>query len=212
MNKSENKIWKTYPEFSFIQASNLGQIRTIDRTVTRNDGKKQFVKGRILKQRRTQKGYMEVQTNSNGKKLYLKVHRVVASCFIPNPDNLPEINHEDCNPLNNRVENLEWCTHKQNVTYREKHGTPAREFTRSLRKPLFAIRLKTLGVLRFESRTEAGRALGVSYQNISAVLKGKQRTSGGYWFTNVDEDAVKNIKDKFGDEVACEIEQLMSKK
>lgn len=211
MNKEENEAWKTYPEFDFIQASNLGRVRTVDRVVKTKNGIR-FIKGRILKQRRTQKGYMEVQTNANGKKLHLKVHRVVASCFITNPDSLPEINHKDCNRLNNRVENLEWCTHKQNVIYREKYGTPAREFTQALKKPLLAISLNTLEMFQFESRTEAGGILGVAYQNISAVINGKQRTAGGYWFTDVDEDVVKNIKDKFGDEVSRKVEQLMSEK
>ena len=63
------------------------------------------------------KGYCLVYLyNENGRKCFL-VHRLVATAFIPNPNNLPEVNHKDENPLNNNVENLEWCSPKYNCNY-----------------------------------------------------------------------------------------------
>lgn len=63
------------------------------------------------------KGYCGVYLyNENGRKFFL-VHRLVAKAFIPNDSNFPEVNHKDENPLNNRVENLEWCTSKYNNNY-----------------------------------------------------------------------------------------------
>ena len=56
------------------------------------------------------------------------IHRLVAAAFIPNPDNLPQINHKDCNKLNNCVENLEWCNNKYNYEYSLKNGTFSKEF------------------------------------------------------------------------------------
>ena len=81
-------IWKTYPEFPWIQGSNLGRIRTLDRVVSTKKGMR-VVKGHILKQYDNGHGYLYVQFRVNGKLVHRRVHRIVAQTFIPNPDNLP---------------------------------------------------------------------------------------------------------------------------
>ena len=111
---SKEEIWKVYPDYPWIEVSNLGRVRTKDRTVTRSDGKKQFVKGRILKQQCGRGGYMYVAFGANGKKVNLRVSRVVAITFIPNPNGYSQVNHIDCDRSNNRVDNLEWCTSQYN--------------------------------------------------------------------------------------------------
>ena len=116
---TEKEIWKTYPEIPFIEASNLGNVRTVDHWVTYKNGVRRLVKGHVLKQNPDRYGYMLVQCNVNGKKINLLVHQVIAKSFIPNPLGLSEINHKDNNPKNNTVNNLEWCTHKYNMVYRE---------------------------------------------------------------------------------------------
>ena len=65
----------------------------------------------------TRKGYCLVKLSSNNKAVEKKVHRLVAEAFIPNPNNYDCINHKDENPLNNNVENLEWCNYSYNNTY-----------------------------------------------------------------------------------------------
>ena len=68
--------------------------------------------------------YPTVHLSINGKRKRVTIHRLVALAFIPNPDNLPQVNHKDENPRNNRADNLEWCTEKYNHnygTYRERH-------------------------------------------------------------------------------------------
>ena len=81
--------------------------------------------GRKLKQT-VKKGYCLVYLyNEKGRKSFL-VHRLVANIFIPNPNNLPEVNHKDENPLNNSVENLEWCSPKYNCNYGA-HGDKVRQ-------------------------------------------------------------------------------------
>ena len=75
-------------------------------------------RNRELKQRYTRDGYLEVTIgNLNTGRTSRRVHRLVAQLFIPNPNNLEEINHKDYNRANNNVENLEWCTHIQNIRY-----------------------------------------------------------------------------------------------
>lgn len=63
------------------------------------------------------KNYCVVSYMDNGKQKHVYVHRLIAQAFIPNPNNYPQVNHLDGNPLNNSVENLEWCTPKMNTEH-----------------------------------------------------------------------------------------------
>ena len=178
--ESEDEVWKPYPEFGWVQGSNLGKIRTVDRYVTYKDGKKRFVKGHALPQYRDNRGYLSVKFSVNGKTVNLSSHRVIASCFSPNPLCLPEVNHMDCDPSNNHFDNLEWCTHEYNMAYKEEYGVSAKESVP--KSPIYAINLKTSEKLWFESQHEAGRSLGVDQRNINNVIKGKLRQAKGFWF------------------------------
>jgi hypothetical protein len=74
---------------------------------------------RLKSQTENEKGYLRVTLKHGQKRVRSFVHRVVGKAFIPNPENKPQINHKDCNPKNNRVSNLEWCTPEENI----KHAT-----------------------------------------------------------------------------------------
>ena len=117
----QKEVWKTYPEYTFIEVSNLGRVRTKDRYVRGRNESKRLIKGRVLKQELLPCGYMYVQFSMNGKNFCLRVHRMVAITFIPNPNNLPEVNHIDNDPTNNAVNNLEWCSRKYNEAYKKKN-------------------------------------------------------------------------------------------
>lgn len=95
------------------QVSNLGRVRSLDRTDKR--GRKWS--GKVLAPIKTKLGYLHIHLLSDGKPETAKIHRLVAESFIPNPDNLPEINHKDENKANNVVTNLEWCDRRYNTTY-----------------------------------------------------------------------------------------------
>lgn len=200
----ENEVWKPLPEVSFVEISSLGDVRTLDRVVSNGKGM-YVIKGRILKQRRNRDGYLYVHFKVNGKQVIRSVHRLVAQAFIPNPDNLPEVNHKDNNPLNNNVSNLDWCTPEYNIAYREKYGK-AQSF------PVYAVNLKTWETQRFESQHEASRELGIEPSHINDVLKSRRKTAGGYWFVNDDDNAIKAAKSKFGDTVAAKVERLIGEK
>lgn len=209
MAEKEKVIWKNYPGIYFLQANQLGEARIVDHYVTRSDGQKQFVKGHVLKQYYDRYGYLYVTFRINGKLVHLKVHRIVIACFRKNPNNLLEINHIDCDPTNNRLENLEFCTTEYNIAYREKYGKSAAE---AVGKPVIAINLKTGATLWFGTQYEAGRELNIPSPNVNMVVKGKQKTSHGFWFCNADENAVEKTRVKFGDEVASEVEKLINEK
>lgn len=207
--KSQTIIWKPYPEYPFVEANQFGEIRTVDRHIKTKNGPR-FVKGRVLKQRDNGNGYMRVSFCANGKHIDLYVHRIVAICFLDNPDNLPEINHIDCNPRNNAVSNLEWCTQRENIVYRDELGHTAKH--NAPKKPLIAVNLGTSNVQYFESQHEAARQLGASQGHVSDVLKGRQNKTHGYWFCYADKNAVEKARAKFGDETANKVEELMNNK
>lgn len=71
----------------------------------------------MMKQSKTSTGYWKIELKKDGVRKSIKVHRLVGQAFISNPENKPMINHLDCNPLNNHVDNLEWCTQKENMQY-----------------------------------------------------------------------------------------------
>lgn len=188
MIKKEQEVWKTYPEFDFIEVSNLGRVRTTDRYVTCKNGVKRLYKSRVLKQQLNPNGYMYVSFRVGGKVVNLRVHRMVATCFIPNPNNYPEVNHIDNDRTNNAVSNLEWCTSQYNIDYKNNFGTsPAQAQGR----PVFAVEIKTGKVLYFESQHEAARQLHLSQGSICSVLKGKLNQIGGYWFTEDNSEITK---------------------
>ena len=191
----ETEIWKAHPEYTGIEVSTFGNVRTLDRVVS-SVRRTYLKKGRFLKQFENADGYLRVSIEVGGKRIMRSAHRLVAQTFIKNTDNLPQINHKDCNPSNNCVSNLEWCTVSYNQKYREKYGISN---TESQGHPLFAINLSTLEVSQFRSQHEAGRALGIKQSNINAVIKGKLRQTGGYLFINADENAVDVVKKNLHD-------------
>lgn len=98
----------------YIVASN-GKIYS-----TNNAGSSWYHKE--ISQRPNDDGYMQITVGKDGNRSQHRVHRMVAEAFIPNPDNLPEVNHKDCDRSNNCVENLEWCTHTYNIQYSIENG------------------------------------------------------------------------------------------
>lgn len=98
------------------EVSNLGRVRSVDRQLKYRDSYR-TVKGIYIQQLYEPYGHLFVRLCKEGKKKQTYVHRLVAQAFIPNPDNLPCINHKNEIPDDNRVENLEWCTVAYNNTY-----------------------------------------------------------------------------------------------
>ena len=186
----ETEIWKAHPEYSGIEVSNLGRVRTLDKMVWNGWGT-WLMKGRVLKQDECTNGYLQVCIKANGKFIKQRIHRLVAQTFIPNPDNLPQVNHKNCNRADNRVSNLEWCSNSYNQKYRNKFGVSQAEKTGY---PLFAVNLDTNEVLHFRSKREALRELGVNRKIMSDVIKGKRKQASGFWSVNDDGHAVDILK------------------
>lgn len=128
------EIWKDIPDYEGrYQASNSGKIKSLKRTVIRGRGSESIVIERILKPN-IKRGYYTVGLSTQGKIKYITIHRLIAITFIPNPDNLPQVNHKDENKTNNCVDNLEWCTCLYNIQYGtgiKRHGEKRKGFIMS---------------------------------------------------------------------------------
>lgn len=107
------EIWRPIQGYEGLyEVSPLGHVRSLDRKQI--DGRSR--KGKLLKQAYDGCGYPRVRLYNNGNKAY-SIHRLVAMAFIPNHQNKQEVNHKDGNKQNNIVENLEWCTHAENIRH-----------------------------------------------------------------------------------------------
>lgn len=127
---------------------------------------------RILKSEMNRAGYYAVRLSMNGINRMRLVHRLVAEAFIPNPDNLPVINHKDENKLNNHVSNLEWCTQKYNVNY----GSAFERRMKKICKPIVCVETGET----FRSVKEASEKIGLCRLQISLCLRGKAKTAAGF--------------------------------
>ena len=112
------EIWKSIKGYEGLyEVSNLGRVRSVDHYVFFSDGRKRFHKGQILKPREVSGGYYDVILYKDGIGSHNKIHRLVAENFIENPDCLRDVNHKNENKKDNRIENLEWVTHSDNMLY-----------------------------------------------------------------------------------------------
>lgn len=161
----KKEIWK---KIFFIKNNILYDFS--DRYEVSNYGKIRNIKTkRILKSGTISGGYMGVVLSKNGKTTSFSVHRIVATMFIENPNNLPCVNHKDENRKNNQVENLEWCTYEYNNNYgshKDKLSIIQRNDKKKSRE-IIGINLKTRTILSFPSTMEAERVLGFNNSNIN---------------------------------------------
>ncbi len=112
------EIWKDIEGYEGLyQISNFGNVKSLERMIEKSNGVIQVRCERIMARRESTDGYYMAKLNVNNHSKSIAIHILVAKHFIPNPNNYPEVNHLDCNRKNNRVDNLEWCTHQQNVEY-----------------------------------------------------------------------------------------------
>lgn len=111
------EIWKDIDGWEgFYQISNLGRVKSCRRYI-RKRGRLCLVNEKFLKMRQSKDGYYRVFLRNSGNDEQYLVHRLVAKAFIPNPDDLPCVNHKDESRTNNCVDNLEWCTNEYNLHY-----------------------------------------------------------------------------------------------
>lgn len=172
--------WRPFPGFEKIcEVSDEGQVRSKTRDIVRRDGKPLHIEGRVLLQSLSNAGYMRIGIKANNKSYMKSVHRAVAQAFIPNPEGKREVNHKDGNKLNNHADNLEWVTPKENIAHAFATGlhTPndMTAICEGNKKPVIVDESKY-----FPSVIEAAKYIGCRGSAVSAVLKGRYKTTHGH--------------------------------
>ena len=166
------EIWKPIEDYEGLyEVSSLGNVKSLK-------GHSNFEREKLLAKhyndRDGQRYYCVTLYDRNGGRKTVKVHRLVAKAFIPNPNKLELINHKDENTLNNSVDNLEWCSRQYNICYRDAQLKGARK---RQKKVIFKKDEKIL--FTFESVLDAGKHFGIKPQNIARAARGVRKTFHG---------------------------------
>ena len=188
-----SEVWKPIEGWEGrYEVSNMGKVRSLNYHMTG--------KTKELSPITSGKGYLMIGLCRDCKMKWAKVHRLVASAFLPNPENKPQVNHKNGVKTDNRADNLEWVTDSENLRHAYnmglKKGNP--EWGRTLgslyggkgrssllerrKRSVIAINLQTGEEMAFESAAEVECKLGIYHSSVTRVCDGRQKSSKGYTF------------------------------
>ena len=166
--------WKDIEGYEGIyQISSHGRVKSLPRKVINNKCSKE----RILKLSTDKRGVNRITLHKNNKMKTFQVHRLVATAFLDNPNNLPCINHKDENPSNNKVENLEWCTREYNNNYGSRNSRISKFTKGSNNHNSKKVECTTTKEI-FSCMTEAANKYNVSQAHITHCCQGKRNYTG----------------------------------
>jgi hypothetical protein len=167
MKKEKKELWKPIEGYEGLyEVSNFGRVRSFH-------GNKRIIDkdGGVLSQS-VMGGYYKVVLHLNKHRKMCNVHRLVAIAFIKNERGLKEVNHKDENKLNNRVDNLEWVSHRENILYSDNIAK-----AQNVEKKKIEVHNINGGFIGlYESEHEAARRLNCDQRHISKCCNGIERT------------------------------------
>jgi hypothetical protein len=167
------EIWKDVFGYEGIyEISSLGRLKSLQRQKQGRFNSIRTLKEKILKHSFDNDGYCQFVLSNDGFKKTIKSYRLVAEAFIPNPDNKPQVNHINGIKTDNRVENLEWCTNKENQIHAYSIGL---KFPKTGEQVKTA-KLKEKEVLKIRSSELTYRELSLKYKvSVMTICKIKNR-------------------------------------
>lgn len=169
------ETWKAIAGYEGLyQVSNLGRVKSLNYNHTGTE--------RILMSRKNRGGYLYVNLHKDGQRKTITVHRLVATAFISNPNNLETINHKDEVKTNNTVSNLEWMSIKDNINYGTGHmrGSKAQVNDQKKSKQVQQFYKNGNLIATFHSTHEAERITGISSGSIRKCCLGQHKSAGGF--------------------------------
>lgn len=180
----KNEIWKDIEGYEGIyQVSNLGRIRSLDRYITkphpRNGVPTRYLKkGQIVKTFAGRNGYIGVVLKFERNQKNFMVHRLVAKAFVPGYFDGADVNHKDCNRQNNRADNLEWMTRRDNLMYADAMD----KIHANQRKPIIQMTLEGEFIREWPSMHSAHLALGLDPKSLAGACQQRygMKTCGGF--------------------------------
>lgn len=184
------EIWKAIKDYEDLyEISNMGRLRSKDkiRRLGKGKGYDRFFPSKILSTSINNCGYeICILNKPNSKVICKSIHRLVAETFIPNPLNLTDINHKDENKLNNKVDNLEWISHKDNINYgssnikrseswknKSENELLASKFARGWYPQLFRQKKRYAVIykgVRYNSREEWSECIGLTRARLTQLV------------------------------------------
>lgn len=189
---SEIEVWKPVVGYEGLyEVSNLGNVRSVDsvRIIHNQYGEHLGkYKGRIRKPSKDNDGYLHVKLSCQCIQKAFMIHRLVAEAFMPNPDNLPEVNHINEDKTDNRVENLSWVSHIQNINHASRNQRVA-ETLKNRSDCSKRVAQYTLGgvlVAIYPSIMEVYRQKGYNSASISMACNNKRKSAYGYYWNYLD--------------------------
>lgn len=175
------EIWKDIKGYEGLyQVSNLGRVKSLERLAKSNNNNYRIVKEKFLKKYEDKDGYIRVSLNKNSKSLSYPIHRLIAEAFIPNFNNLPQINHKDENKKNNCINNLEWCTTKYNCNY----GTRTQRCKQKEQIPIEQYDLNGNLIKKWDSAKQVYNKLGYDFSLIRKCCNNKIDKAYNYIWKN----------------------------
>lgn len=163
--------WRDIEDYPNYEVSNIGRVRN------------KTTKYVLKPQKFMGKKYYYVCLSNNGIQKKERIHRLVATAFIPNPKNLPEVNHKDEEPSNNFVDNLEWCSRSDNVNYGTRNKRAAEKMIDNVNAPMQgAMKLSMDGkpLETYRSMKHAEKANNIPNGNLSHYFSKGWRSCGGF--------------------------------
>lgn len=176
------EIWKNVtvqPYCDYYMVSNLGNVKRIKECSKYNTSSKRLG---ILNQPIGSWGYKVVSLTVDGKSKSILVHRLVATAFIPNPENKPQVNHIDGNKLNNRADNLEWVTQKENIQHAFGTGLNRCIRVKNL-KPVYQFDMNKHFLRKWKNGMQASKELNISDITIYQCCHNIRHSAGGFFWS-----------------------------